>query len=76
MLKLDNTTQTTPNTHPVSPKQHLYKYVAIYIGLGLLALATFPIAYWRVSQSSKYDAGPFNTLTPEQSQKSDFDTPP
>ena len=56
----------------IVPRQKLHKYVAICMGCFLLALATFPLAYWRVSRSGKYNAGAFNSLTPEQSQKSDF----
>ena len=60
-------------TKTCSQKQELHKYVSICLGCLLLALATFPLAYWRVSRSGKYNAGAFNSLSSEQSQKSEFD---
>lgn len=67
-------TQTKQNSYSVSPRQQLHKYVSICVGCLLLVLATFPLACWRVSQSGKYNAGFFNSWTPEQNQKSEFDS--
>lgn len=68
----ENTRETYSN-HAFSRKQELHKYVSICVGCLILALATFPLAYWRVSHSGKYNAGAFNSLSSEQSQKSEFD---
>ncbi len=65
-------TREQNHTRPITSKQKLHKYVSICVGCLLMFIATFPLAYWRVMQSKKYDAGAFNSLTPEQSQKSDF----
>lgn len=56
----------------IQKKQQLHKYVWICMGCLFLMLGTFPLAYWRVSRSGKFDAGAFNSLTREQSQKSEF----
>ncbi|NEQ36863.1 MAG: hypothetical protein F6K40_11465 [Okeania sp. SIO3I5] len=50
-------------------KQKLHKYVSICVGLLLLMLATFPIAYLRVSSSGKYNGGAFNSLTLEENER-------
>lgn len=67
------TTREKYNTKSFIQKQELHKYVSICVGCLLLALATFPLAYWRVSRSGKYNSGAFNSLSSEQSQKSEFD---
>lgn len=54
------------------PRQKLHKYVLICLVSLIAIIASFPLAYLRVSFSEKYNAGPFNSLTPEQSQKSEF----
>lgn len=50
-------------------RQKLHKYVSICVGLLLLMLATFPIAYLRVSGSGKYNGGAFNSLTLEENER-------
>ncbi|MDJ1185523.1 hypothetical protein [Roseofilum casamattae] len=57
----------------LSERQKMHKYVLVCAGVFVLFVASFPLAYWRVSRSGKFNAGPFNTLTPEQSQKSQFE---
>ncbi len=69
-----DTIREQQNEYPISSRQKLYKYVSICIGFMFLFLITFPIAVWRVSRSGKYNAGAFNSLTIEQSQKSEFET--
>lgn len=56
----------------VPERRGLHRYVVIVVGLLGVMLATFPLAYMRVSNSSKYTDGPFNSLELDQSQKSDF----
>ena len=68
------TIEEPQENRPIVPRRKLHKYVAICIGCFLLALATFPLAYWRVSRSGKYNAGALNSLSPEQSQKSQFES--
>ncbi|NEQ76155.1 MAG: hypothetical protein F6K23_25830 [Okeania sp. SIO2C9] len=53
----------------VRQRQKLHKYVSICVGLLLLMLATFPIAYLRVSGSGKYNGGAFNSLTLEENER-------
>ena len=50
-------------------KQAMHKYVWVCVGVFFLFLATFPTAYWRVSQSEKYNGGPFKSLDWEDSQR-------
>ena len=60
------TQQIKPNHNNLS----LHKYVLICVGSLFLFIASFPIAYWRVSQSDKYDGLPFKSLELEDHQKS------
>lgn len=64
--------QQAHSTHPaLTPKQQLHRYIWICVGLFALFLASFPIAYLRVSNSGEYDSGPLNSFTKEQSQYSE-----
>ncbi|MBP0030540.1 hypothetical protein PN466_08230 [Roseofilum reptotaenium CS-1145] len=65
--------ENKPVPSRVEQRQKLHKYVFICVGVLGLFLATFPLAYWRVAQSDQFNSGPFNSLTPEQSQKSEFE---
>ena len=50
-------------------KQTMHKYVWICVSVWLLCVATFPLAYLRVSESEKYNGGPFKSLRWDESQK-------
>jgi|GEM_PF-4616983 len=50
-------------------KQKMHLYVLTCVGVLLAFAATFPVAYWRVSQSNKYNGTPFKSLSLEESQK-------
>lgn len=50
-------------------KQAMHKYVWICVSVWLLCVATFPLAYLRVSESEKYNGGPFKSLRWDESQK-------
>lgn len=70
------TTQTTNNLEAnlkaearIYAKEQMHKYVGICLGALLVFIATFPIAYYRVSQSGKYNGGAFNTQKWEDSQR-------
>ena len=54
---------------PKFTKQAMYKYVWICAGVFFLFMATFPMAYLRVSQSEKYNGSPFKSLDWEDSQR-------
>ncbi|HAC64620.1 MAG TPA: hypothetical protein DCF68_14070 [Cyanothece sp. UBA12306] len=56
----------------VTSRGKLDKYVGICLWLFFLIVGTFPLAYLRVSQSGKYNAGAFNSFGFEESQKSEF----
>ena len=73
MQKIPVKMQSTKPT--LYTKQQLHKYVWICVGCLLLFLVSFPVACLRVSNSGKFDSGPFNSLTKDQPQKSDFQTP-
>lgn len=53
----------------------LHKYVWGLVGISLLFFATFPLAYWRVARSEKFDNRPVNSLTWQQNQKNNLAYP-
>lgn len=60
----------TANLKQDSPNPNLYKYVWICLGCLFLIVASFPIAYWRVSQEQKdYQGSPFRSLNWDDVQK-------
>ena len=54
-----------PNYHHsdrrIYEKRKMHKYVVICLGVFFIFVATFPLAYLRVSRSEKYHGGPFKT---------------
>lgn len=52
-----------------SNKKSLHRYVLICVGCLLFIVGSFPLAYWRVSQSDKYDGLPFKSLNLEDHQR-------
>lgn len=48
---------------------NLHKYVLICVGCFLMIIATFPLAYYRVSMSEKYGGEPFKSFSEEDAQK-------
>lgn len=50
-------------------KRKLHFYVFLCVGVFLACVATFPLAYLRVSNSEQYNEGPFKSLTWEESQR-------
>ncbi len=48
--------------------QELHKYVLGLVGIWILFVVSFPVAYLRVSRSEKYSGSPFKSLTWEQAQ--------
>lgn len=63
-------TQTVPTKiKQTKETRQLHKYVLICVGVWLLFVATFPLAYLRVSRNEKYAGTPFKSLTWEESQK-------
>ncbi len=48
---------------------YLHKYVMGLILVLIIFIATFPLAYMRVSVSGKYNGGAFNTLDWQESQR-------
>ncbi|MEM9772348.1 MAG: hypothetical protein AAF889_12265 [Cyanobacteria bacterium P01_D01_bin.73] len=53
----------------VAQRQQMQRYVLISVGCCLLFFASFPLAYWRVSQSDRYGVGPLNSASPDQSSR-------
>ena len=53
-------------------KRQMHRYIWVCVGVFISFLATFPLAYWRVSNSDKYDGLPFNSFNWEDSQKANF----
>ena len=49
--------------------RQMHKYVLIFVGIWILFVATFPIAYLRVSRSAKYEGGPFKSLDWDNPQR-------
>ena len=62
----DTTTDAASAQKPIEakkpPVKHMHHYVLIFFGLWVLFIATFPIAYLRVSRNDKYNGGPFKSL--------------
>ena len=57
----------TASTHkPIEEKKNqvkkMHHYVLIFFGIWVLFIATFPIAFLRVSSHEKYNGGPFKSL--------------
>lgn len=51
------------------PAHYLYKYVWFAVGIWLLFLATFAVAYSRVSQHESFLNTPFKSLSAQDTQK-------
>lgn len=49
---------------------HMHKYVLAMVGVLVLFIVTFPVAYMRVSLSNKYGGDAFKSLTWEEPQRS------
>lgn len=49
---------------------NLNNYVLAVFGVWILFVASFPIAYMRVSRSEKYEGQPFKSLSWEEGQRS------
>ena len=63
-------TQTRPKENKKEKSgQPLHKFVIIGVGIWVLFVATFAIAFYRVSLSQKFDGLPFKTLTDSETQK-------
>ena len=61
-------------TQPSSPtpnhaSHRLHKYVIGGIGVWILFVISFPLAYWRVSETKPYQGEPFLSLSTEETQK-------
>ena len=54
---------------PRRSARYLYKYVWIGVGIWSLFLATFAVAYARVSQHEKFPNTPFKSLSAQDTQK-------
>jgi len=63
------------NRKPNVPNPNLSKYVWICLGCLFLAVASFPIAYWRVSQNENYEKNPFHSLDWDDVQKGTLNYP-
>ncbi|MGK7872331.1 MAG: hypothetical protein AB4426_03130 [Xenococcaceae cyanobacterium] len=68
-VKETQTALTTQTLHKKMQARQMHKYILVCVGAWLLFIATFPIAYLRVSQSGKYTGTPFKSLTWDDSQK-------
>jgi len=66
MLQVGEDTQKVRTVRPVQQRRELHKYVLICVGLLFSTITTFPIAYFRVSNSGRYNAGPFNSWSLEE----------
>ncbi|MDJ0796752.1 MAG: hypothetical protein QNJ51_07920 [Calothrix sp. MO_167.B12] len=49
--------------------RHMHKYVLVMVGVFVLFIMTFPMAYVRVSQSNKYGGDAFKSLKWEEAQR-------
>lgn len=49
--------------------RHMHKYVLAMVSIFVLFIATFPLAYIRVSSSNKYGGDAFKSLKWEESQR-------
>ena len=49
--------------------RELHKYIWSVVGVLGLFVASFPIAYFRVANSEKFDRQPFKSITPSENQK-------
>ncbi|MEM9245174.1 MAG: hypothetical protein AAGA67_05480 [Cyanobacteria bacterium P01_F01_bin.153] len=67
-VKVSGTKQLL-GTSRVAQRHQMQKYVLISVGCCLLFFASFPLAYWRVSQSDRYGVGPLNSASPDQSSR-------
>lgn len=63
------TVSSPPTDRKNVTKRQLHFYVFLCVGVFLACVATFPLAYLRVSNSEPYQGSPFKSLTWEESQK-------